>query len=506
MHSLSETTATSEQRPVCAGALRGPAVAGLLLLASVAAYAPSLRLGFRVDDYPWLVVARLWASAPQVWRAVIVSENGCTPFFDLFFLTLYHLGGTTNAVPYHCYLLLTHFLASLAAFWLGATLLNRRAALLGAVGFALFWGNHQTVTWIAVGYRPLCSFLVICAVVLFVRFRRENRRSLLGWASVLSLLAMFSKEDGLAVIPLLFLADVLVLRRWPLRERNWVAYLPLLAVCLVYGLLQPVTRETGGTLSGLQEGFYWFGPHMVRNLLDIVPQLLVPDISRGGFRAALQGVLPGGLADLAGPVGLLARVAFTLVALGLLIRGSGPVRYLVAWMYVAFLPFLGFTYEYAVSARYRYLSAVGLTLLLGYGVCSLSSRLTCRPWRRSVLWALTGLVLLANLGLLWRLQAGLYQDAQVRQAVLDELQRALPEVPPRTVFRFEGVPKSVEDAVMAVSVLYDVPTWGLRPRDVGEATCIVHFEDLRVTKVERIPRPRPAPPPLPVAREWWESG
>ncbi|MCE5217851.1 hypothetical protein LLH03_12575, partial [bacterium] len=281
MDSLGETTAAPD-RPVSSDGPRGPVVAGLLLLSVVAAYAPSLRLSFRVDDYPWLVVARLWASAPQVWRAVIVSENGCTPLFDLVFLTLYHLGGTTNAVPYHCYLLLTHFLASLAVFWLGATLFSRRAALLGAVGFALFWGNHQTVTWIAVGYRPLCSFLVICAVVLFLRFRRESRRSFLGWASVLSLLAMFSKEDGLAVIPLLFLADVLVLRRWPLRERNWVAYLPLLAVCLVYGLLQPVTRETGGTLSGLQEGFYWFGPHMVRNLLDIVPQLLVPDISRGG--------------------------------------------------------------------------------------------------------------------------------------------------------------------------------------------------------------------------------
>ncbi|MCE5216802.1 hypothetical protein LLH03_07185 [bacterium] len=450
-------------------------------------------------------MARLWLSDPQVWRAVLVGHNGCTPLFNLVFLSLYHLGGATNPVPYYCYLLLAHFLVSLAVYWLGATLLNRRAALLGAVGFALFWGNHQAVTWIGAGHRPLCSFLVICSIVLFLRFRREGRRSFLAWAAVLGFLAMLSKEDAIVLLPLVFLADCLALQRWPWKGRNWAAYLPLAAACLLYALIQPLTRGTGTSFSGLTEGFYWFGPHMFRNLLDIVPQLLVPDIARGGFREALQGALTVRLADLVGPCGHLMRLVFTLAALDLLIRGTDPVRYLVAGMYVAFLPFTAFTYEYAVAARYRYLSAAGFALLLGYGVCVLSTRLAQRSWPRALLWGLTGLVLLANLGLLWRLEAHLQRDAEARQAVLTEVQRVLPEVPPRTVFRFEGLPGNVEDTVMAVSLLYDVPTWGVRPRDAGDATCVVHFEGLHISGVQHLSRPQPPAPPFPAAARWWDS-
>lgn len=467
--------------------------AGLLILCMLA-YHPLLDHYFRRDDFCWLAVAQDWERSPEGARALLKGDYGVTTTFNVVFAGLYRLGGIDDPRPYYWWMILSHWLAAVAVLILGTRLVGCWAALIGAAMFAVFWGNHQTVTWIAVGYRPMCAALFMTAVALLVGYRSEGGRWRLPLIALVGALALFAKEDATPLLGVALAAHLLLPRGLVGRQAAWAAWVPLVVIYVVYAAAQPHVRtfRPDGPALGLN---YEVGPHALRNLVDCVPQMLFPDLSRGGFRELAARALPEGLLGAAVVASLTLRVAFNIGALWLLIRGPGVVRFLVAWMYLTFLPFTFFVYEYAVSARYRYLPAVGLCLLLGYGVTTLHRRLADRRLLRSLLWAAVMLALAANIFMLRRIQTDLAREGDLRRAVVEEFARHRPPVPPGTAFRFEGLPKSVEDAVLAVRMLYDVPARGLRPGDPGEADVVVTFDGSRIVDITwRTPRPPPPPP------------
>lgn len=456
--------------------------AGLLILCLLA-YHPLLDHYFRRDDFNWLAVARDWERSPEGARALLKGDYGVTTTFNVVFAGLYRLGGIDDPRPYYWWMILSHWLAAVAVLILGTRLMGMWAALVGAAMFAVFWGNHQTVTWIAVGYRPMCAALFMAAVTLWVSYRSDGGPWRLGLVGLVGALALFAKEDATPLLGVALAAHLLLPRGPVGRQAAWAAWVPLIVIYVVYAAAQPHVRtfRPDSDLLGPQ---YELGFHAVRNLVDCVPQMLFPDLSRGGFRELAARTLPESLVGVAAVASVALRVAFNLVALWLLIRGPGVVRFLVAWMYITFFPFMFFVYEYAVSARYRYLPAVGLCLLIGYGVALLQRRLTERRLLRSVLWAAVVLALAANILMLRQIQGDLAREGELRRAVVEEFARHRPPVPPGTVFRFEGLPKSLEDAAMAVRMLYDVPAQGLRPHDPGQADVVVTFEGTRIADIE----------------------
>ena len=466
-----------------------------LLPIVIVSYSPLLAAYFKRDDFIWLAVARQWERRPEGPIVLLKGDYGATTVFNVVHAALYRLGGITDPRPYYWWLILSHWGASLAVLALGVRIVGVTGGVLAALAFACFWGNHQGVNCIAGGYRPLVSALLILAVFFYIRFRDTGRGRLLVASAVAGLLALFTKEDALSLILLIPPADYFLFRRAPRRRPQPAAYAVFVGLYAIYALAQPSVRTVGGDGSGYHAATYNLGPHALRNTLDCVPQMLFPDFSRGGFRELAARVLPEGMVGAAAVASVALRVAFNLGALWLLIRGPGAVRFLVAWMYLTFLPFSFFVYEYAVSARYRYLPAVALCLLIGYGVAALHRRLADRRLLRTMLWGAVGIAAVANILMLRQIQGDLARDGELRRAVVEEFARRKPPVPPGTRFRFEGLPKSVQDAVLAVRMLYDVPVTGLRPVDAGEANVVVTFEGARIVDIAwRTPRVRSPPP------------
>lgn len=461
--------------------------AALLLSAVLIAYYPILGNYFRKDDFNWLAKARSWVCSPEGLLALRHGDNGVTITFNIVFRALYALGGIRDPLPYYWWMILSHWLAALSVLALGRRLMEPRSALIGALLFCVFWANHQTVTWIACGYRTIAAALFSAAVLLFILYRDTGRAAHLLGSTFLGFLALFTKEDASTLILVLMAADMLFLGAPPWRARRWIAYVPFICVYALYGASQPWVRPSG-SLSGTTEGFYWPGPHMLRNSIDCVPQLLFPDLARGGFRSFASKLLPGAVLSVVTWFSVGGRAAFDVSAIWLIAKGRPAVKFLTAWMYVTFIPFTLFTYEYAVSARYRYLPAAGLCLLMGHGISRLMERTRTRPGALSALWAGVVFLLVVNVAALRVHTAQLSRASRIRREAIASLSRALPNVPPGTHFRFEGVSEEVGDVVLAVRILYDAATVGDRPDGPGRVDCLVEFDGSQVKSVRWLRR------------------
>jgi hypothetical protein len=95
----------------------------------------------------------------------------------------------------------------------------------------------------------------------------------------------------------------------------------------------------------ISEGQYRVGVHMIRNVFEYIASLYV------GERTLLAHVI--------------VAAAIALIA----VRGTPIARFSIAWMIIAMLPFLPFTF--ANVSRYAYLPAVGLAMLIAEGLAAL---------------------------------------------------------------------------------------------------------------------------------------
>lgn len=184
------------------------------------------------------------------------------------------------------------------------------------------------------------------------------------WSVLLLLLALLTHESSVVFVPLLGLADLAFADAGArVRSREALAgllrdYLPFLLVTAAY-LAADLWINSRSYL--LAEGHYRFGPHAARNMLDYLASLYVGRRNPASFMGT------------------------TLVVTALLVLGTPRVRFATAWMLLALLPFVFFTWTN--TSRYQYLPAMGFSLLLAEGVewldRALSRRLR-REWRMAV--------------------------------------------------------------------------------------------------------------------------
>lgn len=336
--------------------------AAAIALAAVVAYLPFLGLPFISDDYTQIRVAREYA-APPGWAELADDPLYRSRATSL--LVTYWIDSAFGLQP------LAHNLASLAAHLVNCLLvamlgLWRRVGFAVSVPAALFFavyeGHQEAVVWNAALHDLLVFSFVLGCCLSWMLWLQDGCRH--WWRGVLAavcfVLALYSKESAVAVLP------VLGLLWWLERPAGW-APLPLLGgyAALAVFYAAGIFGAAGAHLHLSDGTFDWRAPFWLT-----LPHTLGRMLWVWGLAALLY---------------LLAR------------RDAGAWRlagYGLVWMAVALLPYSFLMYQSRVPSRHTYLAAAGLALVVGAAWRALS------PGRGAAALLLVA-VLAHNGGYLW---------------------------------------------------------------------------------------------------------
>lgn len=272
---------------------------------------------------------------------------------------------------FHLQNVLWHAATSYLVFLVLANLVrHRRAALLGALLFAVHPLHVESVAWIAGRKELLSGFFLFLAWLLALRAEERGRGPYLATALASFFVACFAKASAV-VLPLLLLAAALLLPRYAGRRRRaalatWpffvVAVVPTI-VHLAVGVSQGVVAEARPLGSRAATWAAAWGASVYRTLLPFDLSIDYPEA---------RGPESGWL--LLGALFLLGASAAFFAA-----RRRAPVAaFGIAAFFVALLPFNNIypATEILAADRYLYLSLFGAAAVAAWAV---------RRWDRSTL-------------------------------------------------------------------------------------------------------------------------
>lgn len=354
----------------------------VLLLACFLAYANSLSGDFVFDDAMQIVnntTIRSWdnlfhAFTQSVWSFQTAEAGNSPPLyyrpvFTIYLTIGYKLFGLWPQ-GWHLLNLGIHAGATILVFNFiqrltkGETLISLLAALL----FALTPVHVETVAWISGIPDALSALFLLPAAIYYIRWREEERKSLLGLSLGFFLLAMFCKETPI-VFPAILLA-------WETTRSKGVDLIDRLL-----SSIKPVLPLAIPALAYLGMRFAVLGklsaPHPdtanvpVWSILATVPQVLTAYLAHIIFPYNLSLMYQNrfiiGVGDNLFWVPLLILTAI-IIGLYLLRKHiTALMCFAIAFFFIPLLPVLNlsvFHHEYIVQDRYLYLPSIGFVLLL----------------------------------------------------------------------------------------------------------------------------------------------
>jgi hypothetical protein len=319
-------------------------VAGIAVAVAVV-YHRVLGAYFFEDDFQWLAGTLTYDPAG------LLSLSGRTHFYrpviELYFWVATPLFGGSAAL-FHLANLLLHAANGWLLFLLARHI---RAGVRFAFSVALFFvvmpGYVEAVAWVGALAEPIGAFFGLSSLNAFLVYRQTGGRLCRAASIVTFAFALLTHESSGVFLPLLVLADWVAGDRHkaliPRSSGAWLAgvrlYGPYLLVVALYLVPDLSINEQSYIVA---EGYYRLGPHMLTNALNYVVSLYVGKKSLASY--------------------LMIALALTWIV----IRGSRPGRFAVAWMVLGMLPFLPFTWGNA--SRYLYLPSMGFAILLAEGI------------------------------------------------------------------------------------------------------------------------------------------
>jgi tetratricopeptide (TPR) repeat protein len=379
------------------------AEAALIVLATLAAYAPVYRAGFIWNDSDYVTAPALqsWSGLGRIWFQVGATEQ-YYPLLHSAFWIEHRLWGDAP-IGYHLLNVALH--ATSAALLLA---LLRRLAIPGAWLAALVFALHpvcvESVAWISEEKNTLSTVFYLLAALFYLRFEDERRPGRYVLAALFFVLAVLSKTVT-ATLP----AALLVLAWWRKGTLSWRRDAVPLLPWFAFG-------AAAGLFSGWVERHY-IGAEGSAFALTGLERLLLA--SRATWFYAAKLVWPADLiffyprwtitsASAAAYGYLLAVVAAFAVLAAVRSRLRAPLAGALFFVGTLF-PTLGFFNVYAfifsyVADHWQYLASLGLIVPVSAGL-TLAGEGVARPMRRAGAAAL----LLVLAGLTWR-QAGMYSD------------------------------------------------------------------------------------------------
>lgn len=417
----------SAVRPSPSGAARFlPLVAGL---GAVVVFLPALANGFIDWDDGSLLLRNPWyrglGPSNLAWMFTTVLMGHWMPVNWLSFGLDYLLWGM-NPAGYHLTNVLLHAAGVVVFFCVARALL--RPALparpasdpwlsMGALVAALAFGIHplrvESVAWVTERRDVLSGLFYLLAVWAYLRYIARRAKSAYWAALGCFALALMSKSITASLPGLLVLLDIYPLRRlggaagWltPAARRVWLEKLPFAALAVAGAAVAVRAIAVGGGLTPL--GVLGLPARAALSLYALgfyLAKLLWPTSLSPLYELALP------VRPLEARIVLSALGVVAVTGAALLLRRRWPA-FLAAWAAFALtlLPVLGIAHNgyQAAADRYTYLACLGFAALAGGAVA---------VWRRRALWpAALGLLALAALTWMqvpvWRSDESLWRRA-----------------------------------------------------------------------------------------------
>lgn len=410
----------------------------IVTVAAVLPYIRGVSNLFVAEDFDVLLLSSL--DFPLFWRVVFASAVRIKPLPLLKDWLSYQIWGA-NPIGYHVISLLFHFFCSFLVCYLGYLLLkDARAGIIGGLVFAVYPRHHSAVLWLAASQFVLSTFFVLAGLVLFIIYLRRRQWRYYLLFSVCVVLAPFTQETGVLLLPFAFLIELLwrceageswwAAWRNPGVYRKYIPWLLFLVVFIVFSFSGPrafklQTRQVDPRL--VVEAYHFLGINVarVKDLLTYLTYLVWPQLP---------------LHTLDVNLGSLALAGFSVcVLLVLFIKGKSSERFLLTWMLGALLPSVFFS-PFGPTDRYFYLAGVGFALLLGQLGAQAYRRFQER-WSRILLGGVLCLYVVSSAVLLQARIVEWREAGEMAQDVIEQVLTLHPQVPPRSQMFFVSLPK-----------------------------------------------------------------
>lgn len=316
-------------------------VAVIAVVVLIADY-PALKLNFYADDYSFVETAGR-SSLPQYLSFYFdprAQTGWYRPMQGMLFGVEYVLFGV-NPIGYHFVNLLVHLANCLLLFAIVRRVAKRwRVAFVAVLIYAALPLYSVSVFWPG-DADFILTFFYLAALLGWIRFLQEGKRAFYIAAFVSFLLALLTKEFGVTLPVILFLADRLLIHQSISRRMLVRCYIPFLAVWIFYLPLE-LYIQSRSVLTQLYG--YGLGSHTFSNLFQYLAWLAFP----WGLPEPINYIWLGIAAFLA----LYFLVAKKIVWLAFL--GVAAV--------LTFLPVINFPWFFT---RYLYLSVMACAVMLG---------------------------------------------------------------------------------------------------------------------------------------------
>jgi hypothetical protein len=348
----------------------------VITILAVLAYLPAFKLSFIADDFPQIQMSRTIAEPGGLQN---LYKQPIAHWRMTFFIVTYFVDRVAGLDPeiYHGVAVALHVLCCWLVYGLCLWKpVDKNLALIAASFFAVFEGHQEAVMWYSAIMESLLFLFGIGAMLCFIEWLEGKGRKYYVLAIVSFSLALFSKESAYIYAVLMLLAII----EAPARKEailGWLPFCALAAACVIW-----IALSRGGN-PRFNDGSFALTPHFPRVLAESFGRLLFV-------------------------WGLLA-----LVVIGIYREHLRLTVYALLWMLVALVPYSFLTYLNRVPSRLTYLASAGLSLLVGAALMSVWEHVGGR-----IVLVLAAMILLTNVGILWRKKADQYQTRALPTDIL----------------------------------------------------------------------------------------
>ncbi len=337
--------------------------AAALAALAIAVYANSLANGFVGDDQFQLLRNPLVKDAGGIprlfglgaWSFLGITGNYYRPLQFLVYLLIYQCAGF-QASAFHLFMVLLHAGNTVLLFLFVRRWAPGRIAWAAAALFAVHPVHTEPVDWVAALPDLMLTAFVLTGLLLFARQHGAPRGLRILAHCGIYLLALWTKETGVTMLPLYAAFGFFCLgRRFSEFRRNAALYAAMLAV---FGLYLAMRIRALGSLAPRQHAFFHLGPadfalSVVVATAEYLRTLLLP-LGLNYFHVfhPTESVTPR----------FLISAAVVAAAAALFLRLRTPlVSYGLFWMAAAIAPALNLTGvgQNVITERYLYLPSAG---------------------------------------------------------------------------------------------------------------------------------------------------
>lgn len=250
----------------------------IIILASILSYYPTFTGEFILDDKP-LIKQNPYISQVHSIESYLIQEDGVSkvdnpenyhtgyyrPLINLSYWVDNKVWGM-KAAGFRTTNLSLHIFCCFVLFWFIVLLTkDRKMAFWPVLMFAVHPVNTEAVSWITSRNNVLATIFTLSALCVFIKAHEQRKTPMLILSAVLFTGALFSKEFGVMLLPILFLYRRIILRAKSsvMEETSW--YLPFILILILYFILRQ--KATSSWLS--PEGFediwtrVYFVPYLV---------------------------------------------------------------------------------------------------------------------------------------------------------------------------------------------------------------------------------------------------